>query len=70
MNYLIFSSEQEALTRSAQEAAARGCEPSATTDYWWACRATKDGRWALMVDADTPDATSIAPEWPVVKVMA
>lgn len=41
--------EASAKSRSWQEARDRGCDPDATTQYWWSV-ATHDGEWCLEID--------------------
>ncbi|WP_421793506.1 hypothetical protein [Hydrocarboniphaga effusa] len=61
MRYLIFNTRQQAVSRSEQQAVALGCEGD--TKAWWDWRETADGRWALLVDDDTPGAVIDEPEW-------
>ena len=63
MNYLIFDTIEHAATRSAQEAAARGC--SGATTHWWSWRETAGGKIALILGDDIAEgSTDVEPEWP------
>jgi hypothetical protein len=62
MKYLVFNTEQQAKDRSAQEAQARGCDPT-STKYWWEVRQTKAGKWALCIDDISPRQTETTIEF-------
>ena len=50
MKYLVFNTEAEALSRTAQEAKARDCVGD--TRFWWGASITKAGKWALCIPDD------------------
>lgn len=68
MQYLSFSTEEEAMARSAAEAAARGCQTDSPT-HWWPWRVDPETGAAVLLiddgDALRPGETASAtpPEW-------
>jgi hypothetical protein len=73
MKYLIYQNENEAKTRSAQEAANRGAHNEDVTRYWWSWRETAAATWALSIPESDVSGLSESEqsalvddvEWPV-----
>ncbi len=51
-----FNTEEEANTRSHNEAVDRGCPPSDVTQYWWNVSESTVGTWCCWIGDDVvPD---------------